>query len=268
MPYRCVNTPPDGYPPTVLHIGTSGWQYADWRGPLYPAKLPQRRWLPFYANTFPTVEVNNTFYRLPKKSTFRGWADQLPAGFSMSVKMSRYLTHVRRLDDPAEPVSRFLNHAAGLGEHLGPTLIQLPPNLQVDTHALDRTLREFPTDARVVVEPRHDSWWCDDVREVLSRHGAALCWTDRRSRLLTPMWRTAEFGYVRFHEGRASPETSYGRDAITSWLRRLASEFDDDEDIFVYFNNDTGGAAVANAQQMRRRACSLGLSVQAAAPPA
>ncbi|MGV9712572.1 DUF72 domain-containing protein [Gordonia sp. NPDC003424] len=243
----------------MLHIGTSGWQYADWRGLLYPVKLPQRRWLSCYADTFSTVEVNSTFYRLPKESTFTEWASEVPAGFTMSVKMSRYLTHVRRLSDPAEPVSRFLARAAGLGDHLGPILIQLPPNLEMNVEALDMTLREFPASVRVVVEPRHHSWWHDDVQELLSRHGAALCWADRRSRLLTPTWRTADFGYVRLHEGTASPPTGYGRSAIDTWLRRLASEFDDGEDVYVYFNNDAGGAAVVNAQQMCRRARSLGI---------
>ena len=159
----------------TFHVGTSGWQYKDWRGHFYPTGLPQRRWLEYYAEKFSTVEVNNTFYRLPERSTFEGWDEVLPQGFLVSVKMSRYLTHVRRLKDPAEPVARFLGRADALGAHLGPVLLQLPPNLAVDPDALDATLAEFGDSVRVVVEPRHTSWWVDEVREVLEHRNAALC---------------------------------------------------------------------------------------------
>ncbi|MFW0787272.1 DUF72 domain-containing protein [Gordonia sp. CPCC 206044] len=237
----------------MFHIGTSGWQYADWRDRFYPAALPQRRWLAYYAEHFGTVEVNNTFYRLPERDTFAAWARDLPNGFTMTVKMSRYLTHVKRLSEPAEPVARFLEHASGLEEHLGPILIQLPPNLRAKPEALDDTLGQFPASIRVVVEPRHDSWWSDEVREVMADHNAALCWADRRSRPMTPLWTTADFGYLRLHEGLASPATSYGVRALDTWRERLEERFDTDADIYVYFNNDTGAAAVDNAVTMRRR---------------
>ena len=168
--------------------------------------------------------------------------------------MSRYLTHVRRLKDPAEPVARFLGRADALGAHLGPVLLQLPPNLAVDPDALDATLAEFGDSVRVVVEPRHPSWWVDEVREVLEHRNAALCWADRDSRVLTPLWRTADFGYLRMHSGLASPRPAYGPRAIDSWLDRLRAAFDSSDDVFVYFNNDTGGAAVDNAITMARRA--------------
>src|SRR3954470_11863433 len=134
-------------------IGTSGWQYRDWKGRFYPAKLPQRLWLEHYAATCPTVEVNNAFYRLPEKSVFEQWRARTPDGFVVAVKVSRYLTHIKRLADPAEPVSRFVHRAAGLGDRLGPCLLQLPPTLQASAAALDETLREFPPDWRVAVEP-------------------------------------------------------------------------------------------------------------------
>lgn len=238
----------------TFHVGTSGWQYKDWRGHFYPTGLPQRRWLEYYAQKFSTVEVNNTFYRLPERSTFEGWNEVLPQGFLVSVKMSRYLTHVRRLREPAEPVARFLGRADALGAHLGPVLVQLPPNLTVDPEALDAVLAEFGKTVRVVVEPRNDSWWVDDVRAVLENHNAALCWADRGSRSLTPLWRTADFGYLRMHSGLASPSPSYGTRAIDGWLERLHAAFTSSEDVFVYFNNDTGGAAVDNAMTMARRA--------------
>ena len=237
----------------MLHIGTSGWQYADWRGVVYPPSVPQRRWLECYAATFGTVEANSAFYRLPQREVFQRWAQQTPPGFAMAVKVSRYLTHIRRLADPAEPVGRFLDRARGLGDRLGPVLLQLPPTLRADAGLLDATLREFPSTVRVVVEPRHDSWWHDEIRELLTARGAALCWADREGRPVTPLWRTADFGYLRMHAGRASPAPSYGDRAIDSWLERLDREFPGREDVYVYFNNDHGGAAVRNALTMARR---------------
>ncbi|WP_046565098.1 DUF72 domain-containing protein [Micromonospora sp. HK10] len=228
-------------------IGTSGWQYRDWRERFYPPKLPQRCWLEHFAAGFATVEVNNAFYRLPERDTFVAWRDRTPDDFCVAVKMSRYLTHIKRLREPAEPVARFLDRAGGLGDRLGPVLVQLPPNLRADPAALDGTLRLFPSEVRVAVEPRHPSWWTDDVRRVLERRRAALVWADRGSRPVTPLWRTTEFGYLRLHEGRARPWPRYGRTALATWVRRLADAFGADEPAYVYFNNDPGGAAIVDA---------------------
>jgi uncharacterized protein YecE (DUF72 family) len=230
----------------VLTIGTSGWQYRDWRGRFYPQKLPQRLWLEHYADRFATVEVNNAFYRLPDKSTFEQWAQRTPADFVIAVKMSRYLTHIKRLKDPEEPVRRFLAHAAGLGSKLGPVLLQLPPTLKGDPDALDRTLREFPSGVRVAVEPRHPTWFTDRTRAVLEKRGAALCWADRKARPLSPLWTTTDFGYLRFHEGRANPWPRYGRTALGTWIERLGRF----PNSYVYFNNDQRGAAVSDADAM------------------
>jgi uncharacterized protein YecE (DUF72 family) len=231
----------------MILVGTSGWQYRDWRGRFYPAGLAQARWLEHYAANFATVEINNAFYRLPERDTFARWRGRTPDDFCVAVKMSRYLTHVRRLREPAEPVARFLGRAEALGDRLGPVLVQLPPTLRADTAALDATLARFPRDVKVAVEPRHPSWWTDDVRRVLERHGAALCWADRRSRPVTPLWRTAAFGYLRFHEGRARPWPRYGTAALASWRDRVAAEFDDGTPVYAYFNNDPGGAAIIDA---------------------
>ena len=130
-----------------MKIGTSGWQYRDWRGGLYPPGVPQRRWLEQYAERYLTVENNNSFYRLPSRETFESWRERTPDDFVMAVKASRYLTHVRRLRDPAEPVARLLGAAAGLGPKLGPVLLQLPPTLKADVKALDACLGEFRTAA-------------------------------------------------------------------------------------------------------------------------
>jgi uncharacterized protein YecE (DUF72 family) len=244
----------------ALHVGTSGWQYRDWRGVLYPDGLPQHGWLTHYAATFGTVEVNNAFYRLPERSVFERWYEQTPDDFVVAVKVSRYLTHIRRLADPAEPVTRLVERAAGLGPRLGPYLLQLPPTLRADADRLDVCLRAFPSGARVAVEPRHESWWTEDVRAVLRRRGAALCWADRGGRPVTPLWRTAGWGYVRLHEGHASPPPSYGRSALGSWLDRVADAWPEG-DAFVYFNNDHGGAAVRNARTLARMAAKRDLRV-------
>lgn len=246
----------------MLFIGTSGWQYRDWRGAFYPQKLPQRLWLDYYAQRFPTAEVNNTFYRLPERKAFENWAETVPAGFRMAAKMSRYLTHIKRLQEPAEPVQRFLDRSAGLDGRLGPVLLQLPPNLRAAPDALDETLARFPKTIQVAVEPRHDSWWTDETRSVLERHNAALCWADRKNRILNPPWRTADFGYLRLHDGTSRRPMSYGTRAIDSWLRRLSEYYDDSCDVYVYFNNDPGCAAIDNASTMIRRAQRLGLAVK------
>lgn len=157
----------------TVRIGTSGWQYRDWRETLY-AGVPQRQWLERYAEAFATVEVNNAFYRLPDRATFAGWRERTPDDFCIAVKGSRYLTHVRRLREPAAPVGRLLAHTAGLGDRLGPVLLQLPPTLHADPSLLDDCLAAFPRQVRVAVEPRHSSWWTDEVAAVLRRHGAAL----------------------------------------------------------------------------------------------
>ncbi|MEU0505658.1 DUF72 domain-containing protein [Nocardia sp. NPDC005998] len=230
-----------------LLVGTSGWQYRDWRGVLYPAELPQRLWLECYAAGFATVESNSVFYRLPSTETFASWRDRTPPGFCFAVKASRFLTHIKRLREPEEPVARLLAHASGLSEKLGPVLLQLPPTLRADPALLDTCLRCFPTDTRVTVEPRHESWWNAEVRAVLAECGAALCWADADSRPVTPLWRTTDWGYLRLHSGRATPPPRYGRTALTSWARRLADTWSDREDVFVYFNNDPGGAAVHDA---------------------
>ena len=247
----------------ALLVGTSGWQYADWREAFYPKGVPQRAWLGHYARELATVEVNNAFYRLPERSVFERWRAETPDGFVVAVKVSRYLTHIRRLRDPREPVERLVERAAGLGDRLGPYLLQLPPNLRAEPGRLDACLAAFPSGSRVAVEPRHESWWTDEVREVLERRGAALCWADRRGRPITPLWRTAPWGYVRLHEGTASPPPSYGRTALGTWLDRIDGAWPGARraDVFVYFNNDHGAAAVRNARTLRRMADRRGYAV-------
>jgi uncharacterized protein YecE (DUF72 family) len=265
---RSSGSSPAGKEVGVILLGTSGWQYKDWKGRFYPAGLAQRGWLEHYAGYFDTVEVNNAFYRLPERATFEAWRERTPADFVVGVKISRYLTHIKRLREPAEPVARFLDRAGGLGAKLGPVLLQLPPTLRADVGALGAVLERFPPDVRVAVEPRHESWWEPPVRAVLERHGAALCWADRRSRPITPLWRTADWGYLRFHEGRARPWPRYGRAALASWADRIAAAFPAGEPVYVYFNNDPGGAAVIDALAFAAAARAAGLTVSRTPPRA
>ena len=255
-------------------IGTSGWQYRDWRGGLYPAGVPQRRWLEHYAGYYLTVENNNSFYRLPAVETFAGWRARTPGDFVMAVKASRYLTHVRKLRDPAEPVARLLRAASGLGPKLGPILLQLPPTLKAEPALLQACLAEFSGARhsgclgrlRVAVEPRHDSWWTEEVRRILAAHDAALCWADRLGRPVTPLWPTAGWGYLRFHEGSADPWPSYGAPDLQSWIERVRQAWPGDADVYVYFNNDPGGAAVVNSASFAALARDAGLTTTRTPP--
>jgi uncharacterized protein YecE (DUF72 family) len=233
-----------------VRVGTSGWQYRDWRGAFYPEGLAQRGWLGYYAGRFDTVESNAAFYRLPELETFRKWAGQVPDGFVMAVKASRYLTHVRRLADPEEPGARLLEHAAGLGDRLGPILVQLPPTLVAVPERLDATLAAFGGRVRVAVEPRHASWWTGEVEAILRAHGAALCWSDRRGRPVAPLWRTADWGYLRLHEGRAMPWPRYGRQSLRTWRDRIRDAWGPDAEAYVYFNNDQHAAAPHDAAHL------------------
>jgi uncharacterized protein YecE (DUF72 family) len=235
-------------------VGTSGWQYRDWRGLLYPPDLPQRDWLAYYASRYAAVENNSTFYRLPARDTFADWQARTPADFVMAIKASRYLTHVKRLRDPADAVAKLMAAASGLGGRLGPVLLQLPPNLPADPQRLDACLAAFadqradgPAGVRVAVEPRHPSWWTEEVQQVLTARGAALCWADQLGRPVTPLWRTAGWGYLRFHQGAAQPWPRYGPRALHAWLERLVSVWPDEATVYAFFNNDPGGAALADS---------------------
>lgn len=242
----------------ALLIGTSGWQYRDWRDRLYPRELAQKCWLEHYAERFQTVESNSAFYRLPAHATFADWARRTPADFVFAVKMSRYLTHIKRLVDASEPVARFLEHAGGLGPKLGPVLLQLPPTLKADVELLDACLGRFPRGLRVAVEFRHPSWFATATRRTLEERSTALCLTDRGSRPTSPLWTTAEWSYLRLHEGAASPHPCYGSSALSTWAERLAERWPSG-DVYVYFNNDASCCAARDARLFARATERAGL---------
>jgi uncharacterized protein YecE (DUF72 family) len=243
-------------------IGTSGWQYAHWKGIFYPKGLPQRVWLEHHAAHFQTVEVNNAFYRLPERRVFEQWALRTPPDYVITVKASRYLTHIRRLKEPQEPVLRLMDRVAGLGDKLGAVLLQLPPTMSADVARLDETLECFPRGTRVAVEPRHPSWWTVDVEAVLRDRGAALCWADRGSTPITPLWRTTGWGYLRLHAGGGSPSSwPYDEAVLRGWAQRIAQTYRDDEVVYVYTNNDPEGAALRDAVVLGRLLRELGRTV-------
>ena len=176
----------------------------------------------------------------------------------MALKASRSLTHLQQLHDPEEPVERFLTAAAPLGERAGPILVQLPPSLRVDVPRLDRTLSLLPPSQRVAVEVRHHSWFTDEVAALLTARNVPLVLTDRLGRPLEPLWRTADWGYVRLHEGTGDPWPRYTVDELAAWAERIAARWTDDEDVFVYFNNDPGCSAVFDAIDFAGHVCALG----------
>jgi uncharacterized protein YecE (DUF72 family) len=238
-------------------LGTSGWQYRDWRGRFYPHTLPQAQWLEHYAQSFRTVEVNNSFYRLPAADTFASWRRRTPDDFMFVVKASRYLSHVKRLADPEASVDLFVERAKELGDKLGPVLLQLPPTLRVERDRLGRALERFTRHrVRVAVEFRHESWFVDPVFDLLRDHDAALVLADRRNHR-SPLVRTASWTFVRLHEGSATPWPRYGEAALSSWADRL----DDDAEAWVFFNNDPGCWAVENARTFGRFAERVGREV-------
>jgi uncharacterized protein YecE (DUF72 family) len=230
---------------TAIRIGTSGFIYDHWRGRFYPPSARGSE-LERYAEAFDTVELNVTFYRLPPSRTFRSWARRVPADFIFAVKASRYLTHVRRLRDPRESVALLLDRARELGDHLGPVLVQLPPDLELDLGALEATLDAFPPDIRVAVEPRHDSWFVDPVRRLLTDRNAALCVADRRGPI-TPLWRTADWAYLRVHAGRSTPRSCYAEPALEAWAGRVEDVWGAEPAGFAFFNNDGNGCALRDA---------------------
>jgi uncharacterized protein YecE (DUF72 family) len=231
-----------------VHVGCSGWNYRDWRETVYPKGLPARRWLEHYATLFETVEVNNTFYRLPAVDAVRNWAEQTPRGFVFTVKASRYLTHIKRLTEMGAGVERFYERIEPLREagKLGPVLWQLPGNFRRDDERLGRALEQLPA-GRHCFEFRHESWFVPDVYALLRRHGVALVIGDHPDRPFQTHEQTAPWTLVRFHYGRRGRNGNYSLTELEEWRRRIAS-WRTDREVFAYFNNDWSGYAVRNAR--------------------
>jgi len=240
-------------------IGCSGWNYKAWLGKFYAPELPAKDWLRYYTSVFDTVEVNNTFYRLPDPSTFTCWKRQTPAGFVVAVKASRFLTHIKRLKDPEEPIERLFSRAKALGPRLGPVLYQLPPNFfrnEVNAERLGLFLRALPrrVNRRVVdhvFEFRHPSWYVDDTYRSLEQHHATLCLHDKRgSAIFEPF--VGPIAYIRFHGTSGHYAGSYPDDRLERWASVLADEWRRGRQVYAYFNNDPDAVATENALTLRQ----------------
>jgi uncharacterized protein YecE (DUF72 family) len=234
----------------VVRIGTSGWQYDDWRGRFYPEDAPKRSWFSHYATHFPTVEINATFYRLPRTSTVQRWQDAAPDRFRYAIKGSRYLTHIRKLNDPADPVATITDRMASLKTFHGVWLWQLPPNLHVDVDRLATFLTVLPGGPGHAVEFRHRSWYVDAVADVLAEHGVAWVWLSD-GQLPDDAPATAPFVYLRLH-GDDDPDRRYRWDytaaELQPWAERLRAAAADGRDGWVFFNNDHAANAPRNAK--------------------
>jgi uncharacterized protein YecE (DUF72 family) len=234
-------------------VGTSGWTYGSWRGTFYPEALPRRRYLEFYAREFPTTEVNYSFYHLPTPQTYANWAAQVPDGFLFALKASRLITHTKRLHEVEEAWRRFVQHAQALGPHLGPILLQLPPRFPKDAGRLADFLAmaqaTSPT-PRLAFEFRHESWFADDLYQLLSRHGAALCIADAPAFPRRDVC-TADFAYLRFHGRTELFASSYSEAELADEARLMRGFVRQGLDVYAYFNNDARGHAVHNARQLR-----------------
>jgi len=234
-----------------LRIGTSGWVYKDWKGVVYPAKLPQGRWLAHYASLFDTVEVNNSFYRMPSDAAFHLWARHVPPGFLFAVKASRFITHMKRLKEPEGPVELFLGRARELGEHLGPILYQLPTDWRADLGRLRHFLSILRSDLTHVVEFRDPTWYTAPVRSALTARGVALCIHDLRGETI-PEWLTARAIYIRFHGPTSKAYAGrYSLARLRDWAKRIKRWRRAGHDVYAYFNNDNFGHAAANARELR-----------------
>lgn len=235
----------------AARIGCSGWQYKHWRGNFYPLDVPQKRWFERYASEFDTVEVNNSFYRLPEATTFADWAARAPKRFLFAVKASRFLTHMKKLKDPEEPVERFFSRARALRAHLGPVLYQLPPGWKLDLERLEHFLQVLPRDVRHVLEFREPSWYADDVYALMEQHRTALCLHDMPGSA-TGRMRVGPFVYVRFHGASGRYDGSYPEARLTEWADWLHTQRLAGVDVYAYFNNDVGGHAPRDAVTLRR----------------
>jgi uncharacterized protein YecE (DUF72 family) len=236
-----------------VRIGCSGWNYASWKDEFYGG-LPPRLWLQHYARHFDTVEVNSTFYRLPTTKAVQGWVDQTPPDFVFAVKASRYLTHIRRLRDLGDGLRRYYERIDPLvrSPKLGPVLWQLPPTFRRDDERLATALRALP-EGRHAFEFRHESWFADEVYELLRRHGAALVIADRPEiKRFQAHEFTADWTFVRFHYGSRGRRGNYSKTELEEWARRFEG-WRERVEIYAYFNNDWEVFAVRNALWLKRR---------------
>jgi uncharacterized protein YecE (DUF72 family) len=234
----------------TIRIGCSGWIYKHWRGVFYPEKMAQHRWFAHYAQTFHTVELNTSFYHLPKPETFTKWRDQAPPGFRYAVKASRFITHMKKLKDCEEPLDTFLTRARNLGEAIGPILYQLPPKWGFNRERIESFIALLPRDLVHVFEFREKSWLTEEVFALLDEHGVSFCAHDMPGSK-TERWAAGPIAYVRFHGGEGKYWGRYPDEALLAWADWIVAQARGGRDVWCYFNNDIGGHAIHDALTLR-----------------
>jgi len=232
-------------------IGTSGWYYQHWYGPFYPARLSKEKLLPYFARSFDTVELNNTFYHLPKETTVKGWYKKAPEDFVFAVKASRFITHIKRLANLGDSLQLFLKRAYLLKEKLGPILYQLPPSMQKEPKRLTIFLKKLPKKRRNVIEFRHRSWLDEEIFTLLKKFNVAHCVVSMPD-FPKVVRATADFVYIRMHGGSSLYRSNYSPAELkqcAGWIKKFLKE---GLDTYVYFNNDAYGYAVKNAMALKK----------------
>lgn len=233
-----------------IYAGTSGWNYKHWKENFYPEDLKQKEWLKYYSERLKSVEINNSFYRLPDIKTFNTWAKETPANFIFSVKGSRYITHMKKLKDPEQSSKKLFTHIKHLKTKLGPVLFQLPPQWKFNKERFENFLSILPGKYRYTFEFREKSWWNDDVLELLKEHNCAFCIYELAG-TLTPKEITADFVYIRLHGPGDKYQGSYSTGELSGWAGAISSWRGKNKDIYIYFDNDDSGYAVKNALELQ-----------------
>jgi uncharacterized protein YecE (DUF72 family) len=234
-----------------IHIGTSGWHYKHWCGPYYAEKLAASKMLACYYQDFDTVEINNSFYKLPYESTFAKWRQDTPRNFCFAVKASRFITHMKKLKDPENALENFIPRAEALKEKLGPILFQLPPHWPVNLERLEEFLSALPKKHLYTFEFREPSWHRDEVYELLRRHNAAFCMYEL-DRFQTPDVISADWTYIRLHGPGGKYQGSYSTRQLRDWAAKIRDWSGSLRAVYVYFDNDQAGYAVHNALELKR----------------
>jgi uncharacterized protein YecE (DUF72 family) len=232
-----------------IRVGTSGWSYKHWEGTFYEKDRKSKDYLAAYSRHFRTAEINNTFYRLPSKAAVKEWHDTVPDDFTFAVKASRFMTHMKKLKDPEEPIARLLESVSGLGDKLGPFLVQCPPNWRRNPERLEYFLNALPKKHQFAFEFRDRSWFDQGIYDLLASHDAALCIYDQEGEA-SPAELTARWVYVRFHKPAGENNWFYDRETLATWADSFVSWSAGGYAVNCYFNNDIAGAAPHNARQM------------------
>ena len=234
----------------MIYIGTSGWHYKHWKGLFYPAGMQARDYLDHYLRYFHTVEINNSFYRLPAYETFANWRASVPEGFVFAVKANRYITHMKKLKDPQQSFGNFMQQVVALEEKLGPILFQLPPRWHCDPARLQQFLEALPAGLQYTFEFRDPTWYNEAVYDLLRQHQAAFCIYDLEQQQ-SPVMVTAGFVYIRLHGPEGRYNGSYSDEVLASWATAARSWQQQGRSVYIYFDNDIGGHSVADAQRLQ-----------------